>query len=653
METKKWMASLHPDSPVREYLRWMGQGGNEVLYNAQYAPLAAANAEQPRHPFLTVVIRTQGTRPEMLQDVLTCLQAQRDEDFEVILICHRGKPEAVRAMEELIAAQAPGFASRVRVTASDRGERGAPLNLGFAMARGDYAVCLDDDDLVLDHWTESFHTAAKEHAGMILHAWALTQPWKATSGPDGKQRLRAAGSPEGRYCVPYRTLTQQAENYCPFMGLAFPLFLFREAHILFSEELTTTEDWDYLLRTAGIAGVYDLEEITAIYRLWNTKDASRKKVQEPEWKANYRSIHMNQRQAPLLLTAAEAEVCREELTGLQSAGQKGRSCFLREAVLFWSGEEEFSDKRHMVTKIAMNKGWLRAEFPLGDKMREAGDSRPITRLRIDPAEEALFALEQIRVRLYDGETQIGELGPEQIRETNGLQEGGQILFLADDPRIILKAEEPIPPCTIVFTARVVYRSPRVMTRWAEDLCADARWLADNRDIAHLYPDRGAGILPEEVLTCRGVLGQEGYRAVFDIPAAPDGAEPIRAMRFDPTEAEMFAVDELRISLTGADGREATLGADDIGWLNGFITGDGAAFIARDPIMSFAVPDGMELRQVTITGKAAFLTAEEMEDRFAAARRVPDYGMTIAQLQTMRRDKWKEDLARDEEAEDDE
>ena len=110
---------------------------------------------------------------------------------------------------------------------------------------------------------------------------------------------------------------------------------------------------------------------------------------------------------------------------------------------------------------------------------------------------------------------------------------------------------------------------------------------------------------------------------------------------------------MKPSLTGADGREETLTADGIGWLNGFITGDGAAFIARDPMMCFAVPEGMELRKVTITGKADFLTAEEMEDRFAAARRVPDYGTIVAQLQDMRRNRWKEDLAGDEEAEDDE
>ena len=42
--------------------------------------------------------------------------------------------------------------------------------------------------------------------------------------------------------------------------------------------------------------------------------------------------------------------------------------------------------------------------------------------------------------------------------------------------IVLESEAPIPPCTAVFMARVTYDSPAVLTRWAEDLCADARWL---------------------------------------------------------------------------------------------------------------------------------------------------------------------------------
>ena len=148
MEIMNWMESLHPESPVREYLRWMNQSGDDPLYKQKYEQIVRGQKERNKI-FLTVVVRTQGKRMEMLQDVLTCLQAQSDTDFETVIICHRTSKEACEAVRSLVAVQTPEFAGRTRVIQSDEGERGAPLNLGFAHAKGRYAVCLDDDDLVL------------------------------------------------------------------------------------------------------------------------------------------------------------------------------------------------------------------------------------------------------------------------------------------------------------------------------------------------------------------------------------------------------------------------------------------------------------------------------------------------------------------------
>ena len=633
MESIKWMETLHPESPIREYLRWMSRSGNEDLYRERYEPIVRAQEGQKKW-FLSVVMRTQGRRMDMLQDALTCLQAQGDEDFEVVIICHRAEEAAWKAVEALVCRQAPAFAERVRVFHSETGERGAPLNLGFAYARGEYAVCLDDDDLVLDHWVSSFHEAAREHDGMILHSWALTQAWQAETDGMGRQSLRSTGTPDAKYCVPYRTIDQQSENHCPFMGLAFPLFLFRTAHVLFNEELTTTEDWDYLLRTAGIAGVWDINEPTAIYRIWNTKDASRNLIREPEWKDNYRRIGQQMQDKPLILTSAEATASREELMGLQSAGQKGRSCFIREAVMFWSDERPFSDARWMAAPVQMKDGWIRAQFHLGER---CGGER-VTRFRIDPAEETMFALDHIRVRCMDGETTLLEMTGNDIRETNGLIDGDKLLFLAEDPRIIWESQEPIPPCTVVFTARVSFQAPERLAIWAEDLCADARWLAQNRETAHLYMDRGEGFRPEESAACGEVFRKEGYRAEFDLPESM--AEGIRELRFDPTEAEMLWLDQLEIHLSYADGGDTGLKARDVRWMNGFESGEGLAFIERDPYMMIAVEPGRALRRVTVTGQAAFVRAEKMEDLFAQAVRVPDYELIVGQLHSMRQQQMK-------------
>ncbi len=636
MEQTEWLQHLHPDSPVREYLKWMDQGRNDALYQERYAGIVHEN-ETGKPLFLTVVIRTMGNRPDMLQDVFTCLQAQNDPDFEVIVVCHRAEKQNLQAVRTLIRTQSEAFAEKTRMILCEYGERGAPLNLGFASSRGRYAVCLDDDDLVMEDWVKAFHDAEPAQGGKILHSWAVAQPWQAiqVSGTR-RQILRATGAPDSRYCVPYRTLHQQVENRCPFMGLAFPLFLFRSFHVLFDETLTTTEDWDYLLRTAGIAGVWDICRVTAIYRLWNVKDASRHLIREPEWKENYRQIVERMRHVPLLITADETAECRDELTGLQSAGQKGRSAFFREAVLFWSCGEPFSDRRHMAAPIVMKDGWIQARFPLQDA--ESGEM--ISRIRIDPAEETLFALDQLSVRLLADGKILREMTAEDIRETNGLAENGCFLFLAEDPRIVLELTPPVPPCTVLFTARVTYRSPEVLCRLAEDLCADARWLAENRDVAHLYSDQGEGFLPSRSLICAGVLRGEDYLASFDIP--PEMADRVSRLRFDPTEAGGFRLDHPEIRITYADHSTDVLRAEQISWLNGIVTKEGIAFIERDPCLEVETDRNKTLRSVVIKGKGGFLGAEALEDRFAEAIRVPDYRLVCEQMNRLRKNKWKEE-----------
>lgn len=631
MENLTWMSLLNPSSPIQEYMKWVHGNGDDRLYEKHYASIVKSQ-ETEQHCFLTVVIRTQGKRRDMLQDVLMCLQAQNDQAFEVVVICHRAEKDAYRTICELVREQEPKFAERMRVYQSEQGERGAPLNLGFAYARGEYAVCLDDDDLVFDHWVREFHAAAREHAGMILHSWALAQHWYVRKTEDGnRQIIGAAGEPETRYCVPYRTLRQQSENYCPFMGLAFPLFLFRKMHVMFSESLSTTEDWDYLLRTAGIAGVWDIKEVTAIYRIWDADDVSRRLVRDEEWKANYRRINQKTGSMPLLLTAEEAKNCREELNGLQSAGQKGRSSFLREAVLFWSDGTDFSGHQYITAPIIMDDGWIRAEFVLTD----CSGGR-ITRIRIDPAEETLFALEHLRVQIKRDNDTLEELSEKNIRETNGITDENSLLFLAEDPRIVFDIEETDPPVTIVFTARVTYRSSAAVTQWAEEQCADARWLADNRNTAHLYLDRGEGFNTEDCVVCENVLCGEKYEARFSVSPTMSGR--VNELRFDPTEAEMFRIDQLMIKINYSDGSTDKINASQVISMNGFETQHGMAFIERDPYMYIPISADKQIREVQITGLAGFAGCEEMEDLFAEARRVPSYEQICGQLHRIRENK---------------
>ncbi|MBR2823439.1 MAG: glycosyltransferase family 2 protein [Clostridia bacterium] len=463
MPHEKW--NLLPDeAPVKQFERWMETCGNEELYARKYRRIVE---EQPKTDlFLSVIIRTQGKRREMLQDVLTSLQAQTDPDFEMIIICHRADPEGIQCVREQIDQQPERFRDRIRMAETAEGERGAPVNLGFALARGEYAVCLDDDDLVFDHWVQAFHEAAKAHPGMILHAYALVQPWEQLMAPDGKTclGLTAAGRADGKYCRPYRTLAQQYENYCPFMGIAFPLYLFRTFHLLLNEEISTTEDWDYLLRVAGIPGVWDIEEPTAIYRQWNTKESSHQMVSFEEWEENYKKNVRDQIRYPILLNGDEAMECKKDLVGMQFSETKGRSCFMKDAVLFWAKDEPFSDDRHMRAPLRLEKGRMRVIFELETQK----GIQQATMLRYDPADETLFCLKDLTITVYDQDRNACCLKMEDIREANGFIEGNEILFLEEDPRVVYPLPEEMGLSAIEVTAEVEYRCPLILKRWVPE-----------------------------------------------------------------------------------------------------------------------------------------------------------------------------------------
>ena len=622
---------LHTQSPVRKYLHWIGSSGNDELYRRKYQDIVDA---QPATPvFLTVVVRTQGKRPDMLTDVLLCLQAQTDPDFEIVIICHRAAAADSARVEELVKDMPASFRAKIRVVKTDEGERGAPVNLGFALARGQYAACLDDDDLVFDHWVQAFQQASQDHYGMILHANVLTQAWAVLSTDHkGRQEISAAGQPNGQYCIPYGTLEQQYENQCPFMGLAFPLSLFRRMHILLDEELTSTEDWDYLQRTAGIAGVYDLNETTAIYRQWNTRDTSHEVVSFEEWEDNYKRSAEGVMQVPILLNGEEATKCRRDLVGMQSSELKGRSCFMKDAVLFWSQGEGFSDEQHIRAPAIVRDGYVQVVFPL-EAWRGA---QYATMIRIDPSDETLFCLKDISVSIQDEAKKEQTFTIHDARETNGIEEDGKVLFLSVDPKMIFELPERTKIRMVMFRAKINYECPRSLAEWAEELATDARWAADNRNKAHLYVDVGDGFTERMCVERQPVFHAENYEAVFDLPE--EARDRGRGMRLDPTESGMVWLEQLKILMTDEQGNVFPVPKEEYQLGHGFTTDDGVAFIERDPYL-FLPTQHKRIKQVSVTAKIHFVDADKMELLLSETMSVPNYARVFDQLAKVRNHQW--------------
>lgn len=247
--------------------------------------------ERPYHGscFLSVVMRTQGRRPETLREALASLQAQTDQNFEVILVAHKPSDEQMTLVSGIADSFAPDFRQKIRLYRLEHGHRSMPLNIGFAHARGRYIAILDDDDLALPCWVEKFRAAAETAGGTILHAYPQSQPWKAESA-GGKNMLMPAGEPDDFFCKPFRMLAQLQINSCPPMGLAFPRMAFADYGFLFDDTLNTTEDWDFLMRTAFFFDVTDIPEITCIYREWVNQENSKTLHSPTEWQANSAAI---------------------------------------------------------------------------------------------------------------------------------------------------------------------------------------------------------------------------------------------------------------------------------------------------------------------------------------------------------------------------
>ena len=275
-----------------QYLAWLG----ELAKNQ--------SNEQADAPFLSVLMRTQGKRDEMLKEALLSLEAQSDRDFEVILVIHRATDADKNRTLALLDSLSPLFKSQLTYRFLDTGTRSAPLNLALSVARGRYIAMLDDDDVVFENWVENFRKSAEAHDGMAIRCYGMTQFWTADTASDGHVSLQSAFAPQPTYCEPFDLQKHFTENYTPISCVALPRACHSVFGISFDETLTTAEDWDFLMRCVLICGVHDTKEITFLYRLWQNAESSHTLHQEKEWLANRAYIMNKLNQIPYITSNA-------------------------------------------------------------------------------------------------------------------------------------------------------------------------------------------------------------------------------------------------------------------------------------------------------------------------------------------------------------
>ncbi|QWZ07220.1 methyltransferase domain-containing protein [Nocardioides panacis] len=277
----------------------------------------STDVRQVSDTFLSVIMRTQGRRPQELREALLCLAGQSNEDFEVVLVAHKTSLEEQKTVEQVIADQPPGLRSRIRLLLLDHGRRSSPLNLALAEARGRYVGIFDDDDIVMGHWVESFAAAERQTPGRILRGVTLRQD-VAVAHVRALPGVRAVSSPDSIYTQDFSLTEHLAANQSPPIGWVFPRSLYLDFGIKFEESMTTTEDWEFLLRAAEIAGVADIPRVLAIYHIWRDRESSRTLHPQDEWLQNQQEIERRIDSQPFLLPAGETRKLRRELLRLRA-----------------------------------------------------------------------------------------------------------------------------------------------------------------------------------------------------------------------------------------------------------------------------------------------------------------------------------------------
>ncbi|HZD67250.1 MAG TPA: glycosyltransferase, partial [Acidimicrobiales bacterium] len=216
--TRRADATATIDHVVRAYV--------PVLLPDRPAPGGAHRGEDDGAPFLSVLVRTQGTRCDTLAETLVSLAAQTCRDFEVLVLAHDVNPGGLGALRGLIGGFGPGPVGGARLIPVRGGGRARPLNAGVAEARGAYVAVLDDDDLAFAHWVASFREVATAHPGRIVRAGVAAVPLgRVTTTP-----APAVSALDGTACYPagFDLLAHLVENASPICGLAIPRSCFSD-----------------------------------------------------------------------------------------------------------------------------------------------------------------------------------------------------------------------------------------------------------------------------------------------------------------------------------------------------------------------------------------------------------------------------------------
>ena len=178
---------------------------NDYIYRRE----VVGDGDGATAPFLSIVLLGVDGSPWLLNDALVALDAQSDDDFEVIVVA----PDPTTggsSIETMLRRFSAGLASRTRIVAApntpgDATPRLAALRTGAALARGRYLSFLNATDVPFGHYVETLSRLARTSPRGVLRARALRQPlrrvaWRGDE-PGFEPAAGAASASSARFSV--------------------------------------------------------------------------------------------------------------------------------------------------------------------------------------------------------------------------------------------------------------------------------------------------------------------------------------------------------------------------------------------------------------------------------------------------------------------
>ncbi|MCD6197842.1 MAG: PIG-L family deacetylase [Deltaproteobacteria bacterium] len=228
-------------------------------------------------PLVSVIIRT-NDRPRLLREALTSIAEQTYPNIEAVVVNDGGQDV------ESVVRDFKGVLAKIQYVqhGANRG-RPAAANTGIRKAEGEWICFLDDDDLYEPDALRILISSGTKAGANAVYGQVIREHYR----PDGS---RDPEMPDYLYARSFDRDLLYWQNYIPINALIFKKQTLTEIRA-FDNNLTVTEDWDFILRLAENHDLLYVPVLVAHYRCFGASTVTGGRFTGEEMRQDEDTIH--------------------------------------------------------------------------------------------------------------------------------------------------------------------------------------------------------------------------------------------------------------------------------------------------------------------------------------------------------------------------